>query len=241
MKRLMLGVALGFVAGLLVSKLIESPRDADAPSAFAAPAESTGTTTTKQPASAAAHSGNEATTVVSSHPIPRDAGKSNRRDDSQGAFGGPATDYASPPARTAVQPQSASVQKVAGRASTAAPITLEAPQKAMIDGDPAAAKLHAEIESEEDDQAWAYYMEEQLRSYFMTQPSAAAWQVTGIECRTTGCIVQAQSTTADMGQAATLIQPMSQQPWWEFVNARTSTRNFDQGIALLIMMQKKKP
>ena len=241
MKRLMLGVVVGFVAGLLVSKLFERPPDAGATSAFAAPAESTSTMAMRQPARAAASSDNEAATVVpaTSRPIARDAGNSSRTDDSRVAFDGPAADYASR-AQTTAHPQTATVQTVAGRAATAMPITLEPPLKKMIDGDPASAKMHAEIESEEDDLGWAYYMEEQLRSYFTTQPAAAAWQVTGLDCRTNGCVVQAQSATADMGQATTLIQKMSQQPWWEFVNARTSSTNFDQGIALLIMMQKKK-
>jgi hypothetical protein len=91
-----------------------------------------------------------------------------------------------------------------------------------------------EIELEPKDDGWAYYMEQTLVQFLGGHASAAKFDISRIECKTTMCqleVVGYDSSTEPVWRQ--VMYDIRHQPWSEFAHYGTSSGNVDGNFVLL--------
>jgi hypothetical protein len=90
------------------------------------------------------------------------------------------------------------------------------------------------FEREPKDSSWAYYMEQTLRQFLGSHPSAARFDISRIECRTTKCQLQVvgyDESTLPVWQQ--VMYDIRQQPWSEFGQYAASSGDVDGSFVLI--------
>lgn len=130
--------------------------------------------------------------------------------------------------------------------STRVAVPVPEPLQALIESkDPQSGltlgEMHARLEEEPEDYAWSYQMEEYLRRHLAQPPDRAMFEVVLIECRTTWCEIQAFAHGPNgPGAFASALQSMTQQPWWDFAHAYSSSASHADGGKLLAILQRRR-
>ena len=75
-------------------------------------------------------------------------------------------------------------------------------------------------EAEPKDTNWAYDMEQLLEQYIASHPQAAAIQITGIECRTTYCKIEAAAHADSPNSFEDVLRQARDEPWSTFGGRR---------------------
>jgi hypothetical protein len=100
--------------------------------------------------------------------------------------------------------------------------------------------LRAELELEQKDDSWAYYMEQTLLQYLSAHPSIDQFDISSIECRTTTCLIAVigfdESTVPVWAQ---VMYDIRQQPWNEFNQGGWSSGNVDGRLTIVGKFHRK--
>lgn len=117
------------------------------------------------------------------------------------------------------------------------------------DGNDKAAKMpfrayHQKLESERRDEAWSYYIEQQIKSFLGPKAATAGIDIFSVVCRTTICEIQSLGHDSDDVSWAwsTIMQDMKQQSWWsEFGINITASIPRDGKKVIITYINRKKP
>ena len=105
---------------------------------------------------------------------------------------------------------------------------------------------HTALEQEVRDENWSYYMEQLLSSYLNSRAAQARIEVVNIECRTTGCEIQAfDNSNGPKGpQGLTdILNAATKESWWEFRSMDARASSYQDRIRSIVFLgrQQKKP
>lgn len=94
-------------------------------------------------------------------------------------------------------------------------------------------QLHAQLEQEERDYAWAYQAETDLTNYIAGHPAAANVEVQQIQCRSSMCEIQGviRGDREPWNQALT---GMREQPFWNFNNSSSRSSSDGDGNTVFV-------
>ena len=93
--------------------------------------------------------------------------------------------------------------------------------------------LWKKLELEPKDGSWDYYMEQTLRQFLGSHPSAAQSDISRLECRGTIFQIQVAGYDASTGPVwQQLMDDIRQQPWSEFDHYGTSSGKVDGRLVL---------
>lgn len=102
------------------------------------------------------------------------------------------------------------------------------------------AQLRAELELEQKDSGWAYYMEQTLLQFLSGHSSIDQFDITRIECRTSRCQIEVigfSESTAPVWQQ--VMYDIGQQPWSEFGHSGTSSGFVDDRFTLIGTLRRE--
>lgn len=101
------------------------------------------------------------------------------------------------------------------------------------------ANLREDLEAEQKDDGWAYYMEQTLLQYLGSHSSIAQFDISRIECRTTKCQIEVigyDESTVPVWQQ--VMYDIRHQPWSEFGQYGSSHGTVDDRLIIVGTLHK---
>ena len=99
--------------------------------------------------------------------------------------------------------------------------------------------LRERLAVEPKDESWAYYMEQALLHYLGSHSSAAQFDISSIECRSTTCQIEVIGYDESTGPVwQQVMYDIRQQPWSEFGQYGTSWGMIDERFVIVATLHK---
>lgn len=100
--------------------------------------------------------------------------------------------------------------------------------------------LHSRFETEDREDSWASYMEEQFAAYFADRPALAQFNIPLIHCRTSICEVHAIGYGPDAYVIWTgATAGIQYEPWHDFRRLSVSTKDVEPGVLGIVLILAK--
>ena len=120
--------------------------------------------------------------------------------------------------------------------------TTELSSESVTDVDsvaPRPANWREQLEAEPKDDSWAYYMEQTLLQYLSSHSSIAQFDISRVDCRTTGCLIEVigyDESTVPVWQQ--VMYDIRQQPWSEFGQYGASSGVIDGQLTIVGILRR---